>query len=558
MAHGRVAQRVYALAFIPGHQTRFVTCGERHVKWWDLAQPLLEKDSAAARVPDGPGQENSGLGSEAANAADGAKASGIVELRGKSATVSEALRGATFLDVCCAPSAVFAVTSAGTLCAFDAATCTLSGAVELEADAAFSVSLQPAAASLAGAGSSLDALLAVGCSRGLVRLFQAATLRYVMTLPQPPPVGHLNVSSLADLTALTERHAAAEALSPPQAPAGGEPGASASALEFPACLALRWLSKPPPIDSASTAAGNATAIMASTTSTTTGGTTSHAQDPPASSPVIYLVAVYGDRSLFVWEVAASAQTPLSPEPPSLVVCKYRSFLHHCACVWDLVPLPALSPSANAGGAGGGAGSGTAFATCAADNTVRVWSLENGKQGQGNFFSKDQVHAFAVRPLNRGGGASGSGAGGGGSSEVSGGNAAGSVPLGEASKGGEPRAEASGREAGDMGGAVAVSVLPDLEAPCRVDSGRQLHAPRCLAAAPDGSDLACGDRSGNLRVWSLKGVAQHQLRFAAAAHDAEVRGQLCCFMAADERDNETYNEIKMCTKTDIKWVFATLL
>ncbi|CAM9820841.1 unnamed protein product [Chrysoparadoxa australica] len=58
-------------------------------------------------------------------------------------------------------------------------------------------------------------------------------------------------------------------------------------------------------------------------------------------------------------------------------------------------------------------------------------------------------------------------------------------------------------------------VPDNEIPPMPDGPR---APRSLAVHPDGKQVACGDKQGNIQVFSLKDM---ELKHTQAAHDAEV-------------------------------------
>ena len=611
VAKGRAQHKVHALSFSPAG-AYLVTAGERHVKFWDVPAPLSSGTNPdASMVVANAGSEAAGHASTESGGvlASGARDSSVIQMTGRLAAVVEALRGAVFVDVACSRSnngtsskdncsssrdescIAFAVTAKGQLCAFDAAAATITSLVALEASVAYSVSVRPTSGNPSGLAANNASgvgpgMVAVGCSSGLVRLFEATPeLRYVVTLPQPPPVGFLNFKSVEDLTRITEPVSDAMNNGDDEKDSITGDHTGASALRFPAALALQWLLKPQ-ATSSSSAVANVASLVAS-----------------PSSVAWQLVAIYGDRSFFVWDIASQSppeQLPLqqqvterpaieasteiganatpssssssSSSPPllpvaSVVVGKYRSFLHHAACVWDVCALPppqqpsntASSPSSPVG---------CRFATCAADNTVRIWSLDSNSNGSSNtsnallsdgscttgtgqetlppppsprapnFFSREMVHAFTVDPSD--------------------------VPRGK----GAAAVVAEGKElsllrpqqerGGDMGGAVVVDDVIDLEAPpCRVDRPEQLACPRALAASPDGCDLACGDRAGNVRVWGLRPRSSaHSPRlppqspsssgakndlfplvYAAAAHDAEV---LCLDYADLPPLDEHYN------------------
>lgn len=269
VGQGKLGQRVYAAAFIAapvpapaaasaagelGHAAgqlvwSLVTSGEKHVKFWDIVAPMgdapVKRLSLEPTVRGSPGAQEEAAPTAhlapAASSGDSADATAgartatpeatPVELKGRAASIAEALRGATFIDVACGEARrvpavatpgssgsdgdnageagvataaaaagesmrcdVFAVTRCGVLCCFDAGSATLVALTALEATCAYGLSLQPFATSYqplspapgGGAASSSEArpaasperrLLAAGCSDGLVRLFEADGLR---------------------------------------------------------------------------------------------------------------------------------------------------------------------------------------------------------------------------------------------------------------------------------------------------------------------------------------------------------------------------------------------
>ena len=79
----------------------------------------------------------------------------------------------------------------------------------------------------------------------------------------------------------------------------------------------------------------------------------------------FLTAIYSDHSFYVWDIKDTAN-----------VGKHRSALAHAGSVWDVEVLPrppslvdgAAAPSLPAG----------CFATCSADSTVRLWSIDSSR------------------------------------------------------------------------------------------------------------------------------------------------------------------------------------
>lgn len=70
-----------------------------------------------------------------------------------------------------------------------------------------------------------------------------------------------------------------------------------------------------------------------------------------------VVCVYGDRSLYVWDIRDLNK-----------IGKYRSFIFHSDCVWGVEPCPNVERDDNAIPL-------NSFATFSADGTVRIWNLD---------------------------------------------------------------------------------------------------------------------------------------------------------------------------------------
>ena len=81
----RLAQRVLALAFLP--TGGLVTCGERHLKLWDLPATSAAPPAEGAAEPQ--------------TRAAAAPSPSVLDLKGRPAAVGEAHRGETFVDVVC-------------------------------------------------------------------------------------------------------------------------------------------------------------------------------------------------------------------------------------------------------------------------------------------------------------------------------------------------------------------------------------------------------------------------------------------------------------------------
>lgn len=218
------------------------------------------------------------------------------------------LSGSTFVDVRCGTGAsagmVFAVTPAGTVaCVLE--TRVLDRYVAAEASGAFALTCA-------------DHVLAVACTDGVVRIFAAATLEYVTTLPSPPALGAANVAPSQDAVRLSLASFSAGA-------------------RYPHAICTRL-------------------------------------SPDASRCTV----VYADRTLFVWDVReprriGKLRTFLFPgacvwdvaAPPILA---------------RLGPAPGLACSTGSGrGPQSGAVSSPlprdSFVTCGSDGSVRIWSLD---------------------------------------------------------------------------------------------------------------------------------------------------------------------------------------
>ena len=380
---------------------------------------------------------------------------------------------------------VFAVTASGVLCAFDA-TRLMDRWVKVQAAGAFCVSAARGA-------------LCVGCTDGVVRVFDPSTLAFRATLPLPPAVGAYNVRAVAEAAAASAGHPAAAART-----SAGSPLRDGDEV-FPGALALR-----------------------------------------VTADSSRVVVVYGDRSLFVWDISRLDN-----------IGKYRSFLHHASAVWDVRVLSQLSggdarPAPVPAAPGIGAPpllpplpSG-AFVTCSSDASVRVWDLD-----------RDATTAYTLacavaegRPVDAAAASSSVAAGGGLGEEETSMSVGASVSV-SGSGAGPRKAHGLSRNAycrellqvlmcgaedeagvceggGDGAGSRPLAFGPESYAAQSVvnDVCDFELAPtppldvglRCLALAPDGRTVACGDRQGNIRVFDLRTMS---LGFCEAAHDAEV-------------------------------------
>ena len=267
------------------------------------------------------------------------------------------------------------------------------------------------------------------CEGSMIHSFAASSFKYIATLPCPP--------------ALEQLH-----LSPAVAAAAGS-SSSTPARPKPATLCIR-------------AKGD------------------------------HAFAVYGDRSLFVWDVSDPKRFGM-----------YRSVLQHCGCVWDLqVPAASATPGVAAPDAAPALPP-HSFATAAADGTVRLWTLDRSKKAAQarhpdlrTVYSRDMLRALPV--------------------------------VG--------------------GGALGVVVAPfDRLLPPKPAKGEGL---RSLAISRDGGLLATGDKAGNLHLLSLRAFAQVD---EIMAHDDEIIR--VAFSASAAADAESVPLLASASLDNLVHVFA---
>ncbi|XP_005449803.1 mitogen-activated protein kinase-binding protein 1 isoform X2 [Oreochromis niloticus] len=168
-----------------------------------------------------------------------------------------------------------------------------------------------------------------------------------------------------------------------------------------------------------------------------------------------LSCVYNDHSLYVWDVRDVQR-----------VGKVHSALFHPACVWDLEVFPDV-PEEVASGLSSGA-----FLTCSADNTVRVWRMDDWTQTHSpNILSQDLLNIIYID-----------------------GNA--STLL-------DPECVASANSEVKSGDGQTAEIRTGI---------------RTICVSPDGKHLASGDRNGMLRVHDLSSMEEI---LKVEAHDAEI-------------------------------------
>ncbi|XP_062266679.1 mitogen-activated protein kinase-binding protein 1-like [Platichthys flesus] len=181
---------------------------------------------------------------------------------------------------------------------------------------------------------------------------------------------------------------------------------------------------------------------------------------PAAIAVTYdplghwLSCVYNDHSLYVWDVRDVSR-----------VGKVHSALFHAACVWDLEIFPDVPGEVAAGLSSG------AFLSCSADNTIRLWRIDDWSQTRAHFqniLSRDLLNIIYAD-----------------------GNTAALL---------------------DADCVTNADKLGDGQA---TESRTGI---RTICVSPDGKHLASGDRNGILRVHDLSSMEEI---LKVEAHDAEI-------------------------------------
>eukprot|EP01034_Spumella_vulgaris_P023932 gene23932-30216_t len=221
-----------------------------------------------------------------------------------------------------------------------------------------------------------------------------------------------------------------------------------------------------------------------------------------ASPVPKLASVYADHSLFVWDVSDIYS-----------VAKYRSFLYHQGCIWDIQFIEG-GGDANSSSTGGSAAramspSGSkpsklslppgSFVTCSADQTVKIWNTDPRAQRDSKYrsvFSREMLHSIDIpreteRDLSR-------------RNDVM-----------------DSLNTTVSTSFGALSGVSTVApvdlslAMPDTEGP---DKPPTVSVPRALAVHPYGHQLAVGSKAGRLRVFDLQTMKE---KVSTIAHAAEI-------------------------------------
>ncbi|XP_055635458.1 uncharacterized protein LOC129775144 isoform X2 [Toxorhynchites rutilus septentrionalis] len=167
-----------------------------------------------------------------------------------------------------------------------------------------------------------------------------------------------------------------------------------------------------------------------------------------------VTCVYNDHSLYIWDLRDIRR-----------VGKSHSFLYHSACIWGVETVPFSYLKHNI--------SDTlpsdSFLTCSSDDTIRVWDIDNCESNElyrKNIYSKELMKVIYIDE--------------------------------------------------------ELNFIKDMDNPIhnteKNSSYDGRNGVRCIKIDPDNSQLATGDRSGNIRIYNLSNL---KLITTIEAHDSEV-------------------------------------
>jgi WD40 repeat protein len=216
-----------------------------------------------------------------------------------------------------------------------------------------------------------------------------------------------------------------------------------------------------------------------------------------------VAAIYADRSLFLWNVEdASRRAEVS-----------LSKSYHRGCVWDFCFVNKYYSKDELAHRY----MSQRFATCSADNTVRIWSLKQIDEDEDEDelihsveLPSENVTGIALRNFPRTGGFGVNSSINSMASNDSSVVTDGGMAIGQATLLGMPAARSNSSAALDLSCGIADTEIPDRP------SGST--APRAIALHPQGSRLVCGDKIGKLSLIDLEGMRLEQ---EFSAHSAEI-------------------------------------
>ena len=468
----KLSNKVYSIAY---HSTGqyFVTCGDRHLKYWTLNTPLSHNDNANAYT-----------------------------LTSKPAAILEELSDSVFMEALFYPAStkghnsdhsssqskrhnLYVITSKAILCQFSE-TKYVENYMQLEqVDSAYCLAwIGDKGHNSDGYDDMSSLILVVGCSQGVIYLILPNTFECICQLILPLSSPH-NYDLSPTLQNSTLSH---------------DTDLNLPNTLLPACYAL----------------------------------TVHLQKSTANT---LLVASYSDKSMYTYDMTElctllsshttrNSDNTKMPLSEVLLSSAYRAPIpsllssYHSACVWDLQFLSTPAPTTTAATAGQGYtpvphGEGS-FITCSVDNTLRVWSYTDG-EGNNNVTTVfhlpsstsklDSDNADATNLM--------------------------SSPL-DLSMSYMTAGTTSTSAVGDGLGALrspsgtlatsgALTGLPDFESPDHSQSDGHNSYPRVLTQHPSLPHIICGHRSGELTVHQLPNMRIIQ---TISAHTAEVLSLHC--------------------------------
>lgn len=172
--------------------------------------------------------------------------------------------------------------------------------------------------------------LIVGGTNGHIFIYSAVTLEYLTTMPFPFPLSSPSSLLSSNPTSQNENNTNNT---------HNTNNTNNSQIKYPACFALGSV--------------------------------------PKSS---YVLSIYADRSMFIWDLADIHQ-PI----------KYRSFVSHSSCIWDVLFLQ-NSPTSDVQLPPG------TFVTCGADNMIHFWNIDPKLQRQSAWkssSSRELLHSINI-------------------------------------------------------------------------------------------------------------------------------------------------------------------
>ncbi|KAJ9523458.1 hypothetical protein QJQ45_005353 [Haematococcus lacustris] len=271
---------------------------------------------------------------------------------------------------------VYALTSTGTLLLLRGTCRVVDKTVNLQVPAAYALAVS-------------TCLVACGCAGGVVRLFATRTLQFKSSLPRPSPT----LSAVHRTNMPAHGGGGSSSATPDTLSATGANQGSGARGKAGMAGGPRWMASP------SSPGMHGSPGLSLLAGGQQGGMFPDALALAFDSAGEQLAVAYSDRSLLIWDVRS----------PVKAAC-IRCLMSHSAAIWDAALLPAasavlmglvppppapapqrLSPNTDLADRGSGEtlATSSALVTCAADGTIRLWSLQhagsattNGLKGAG--------------------------------------------------------------------------------------------------------------------------------------------------------------------------------